>query len=370
MSPNKGYLFGKLLGVCGVTTAFLSPGSRCAIGWWPPGEKINLEEDYQSYVFDHFSGYLVIDEIYDGPFCILYATDPKQGHRITYRILENNPTAEDVDRFCQNLRSLLDKRCLVVYGVTTDGSPLYTDTIPKNFPQARHQICTFHTLKELNKLVIHVLARYRWHLKSQLGAKRGRGRPRDPEKHQVAQQKKQKKYIKALAHHRGLWVKRVLTAQEKKILQRLSRGHPCLRGLRELMDTVYALFDKRCRTQTAKRKLTKLRKRHLFKRFPELEAIRKKLEHPNLEKALEFLDDKLLERTSNAVERSNRRHRKMQKTIYRVRTVQTLEGRIKLDMMRDLSLIDRSRVVSLLHQDRLVNRQESLINQATTNLAL
>jgi hypothetical protein len=336
----------------------LSLGLLSATGWWRPGEKINLEEDYQPHVLEHFSGYLVIDEIYDGPFCILYATDPAQGHRITYRVLEGNPTEDDIDRFCQDLRMILDKRALVVYGVTTDGSSLYTNPIPKHFPQARHQICVFHVLKELNKLIIRVLAHYRGDLKSRLGGKPGRGRPRDCEKQKVIKQKRQAKYIKGLFDNRSLWVKRILTAQEKKVLKKLSRGHPCLRALRELMDTVYAVFDKRCRTQTARRKLQKLRKWHLFKRFPELESVRKKIEHPNLDKALEFLDDKLLESTSNAVERSNRRHRKMQKTIYRVRMVKTIEGRIKLDMMRDLSLLDRGRIVCILHKKRLSNRQE------------
>jgi len=36
-----------------------------------------------------------------------------------------------------------------------------------------------------------------------------------------------------------------------------------------------------------------------------------------LEKALVFLDEKLLGATSNAVERGNRRYRKMQKTVGR-----------------------------------------------------
>lgn len=322
------------------------------------GKKINLEKDYQPHVLDHFSGYLVIDEIYDGPFSILYATDPAQGHRITYRILEDNPTEDDVDQFCQDLRTLLDKRSLVVYGVTTDGSPLYTNTIPKNFPQARHQICVFHILKELIKLIIRALARYRRELKSQMGERCCRGRPKNSERLKIAKQKKQARYIKALFDCRSLWVKRRPTAKEKKVLKKLSRGYPLLRALRELMDTVYALLDKRCRTQTARRKLEKLRRRHLFKRFPELDAIRKKLEHPNLDRALEFLDDRLLESTSNAVERSNRRHRKMQKSVYRVRTAKTIDGRIKLDMMRDLSLIDRGKVTYSLHRDRLSNRQE------------
>jgi len=364
MLLNKVCPCGRSPGACGVTTGFLFPGLPSAIGWWPLGEKINLAEDYQPYVLERFSGYLTMDEIYDGPFCILYATDPKQGRRITHQILEHNPLESDVNQFCHDLRAVLDKRELAVLGVTTDGSPLYATTIPQNFPKARHQICIFHILKELNKLVYRILARYRRELKSRLGKKRGRGRPKHSENPKVVRQKKQKKYIKVLFASRALWVKRELTAAEQKMLKKLTRGQPLLRTLRELMDTVYALFDKRCRTETARRKLRKLQKRHLFKRFPQLKTIRQKLEHPNLEKALEFLDDKLLEGTSNAVERSNRRHRKMQKTIYRVRTKQTLEGRIKLDMMRDISLIARGTMVNVLHRTRLQKRQE-IIKEST-----
>jgi hypothetical protein len=50
-----------------------------------------------------------------------------------------------------------------------------------------------------------------------------------------------------------------------------------------------------------------------------LGATRKQLFSPTLEKALTFLDDKLLPSTSQAVERGNRRYRKMQKSVYRVR---------------------------------------------------
>lgn len=342
---------------------FLFLGLPSAIGSWPPGEKINLAEDYQPYVLEHFSGYLTIDEIYDGPFCILYATDPKQGRRIAYQILESHPLETDINQFCHNLRVLLDQRGLAVFGVTTDGSPLYTATIPQNFLGARHQICVFHILKELNKVVSRILARHRRELKARLGEKGGRGRPKNSENLKVRQQKKQEKYITALFESRTLWVKRQLTEAEQKRLKKLSRGQPLLRALRELLETVYALFDKRCRTETARRKLSKLQKWHLFKRYPQLEAIRQKLEHPNLEKALEFLDDELLEKTSNAVERSNRRHRKMQKSIYRVRTRPTLDGRIKLDMMRDLSLIERVKVVNVLHGLRLQEREEIVKEQ-------
>ena len=105
------------------------------------------------------------------------------------------------------------------------------------------------------------------------------------------------------------------------------------------MDEVYRLFDRRCRADTALAKLARLRRR--VRRFRSLGKSLDKLNSPNLEKALEFLDDKLLPATSNAVERGNRRVRKMQKTVYRVRTQQSLKGRLALDLQRDQHAADR-----------------------------
>jgi hypothetical protein len=55
-------------------------------------------------------------------------------------------------------------------------------------------------------------------------------------------------------------------------------------------------------------------------RFKSVRQSLKKLWSKNLAKGLTFLDDSFLPATSNAVDRTNRRHRKMQKTVYRVRT--------------------------------------------------
>ena len=88
-------------------------------------------------------------------------------------------------------------------------------------------------------------------------------------------------------------------------------------------------------------------------RFKGLGPIFRKLQSPNLEKALTFLDDSLLGSTSNAVERGNRRHRKMQKTVYRVRTQATIRGRIALDMFRDIQGPSRAETMKTLHHTRL-----------------
>ena len=99
------------------------------------------------------------------------------------------------------------------------------------------------------------------------------------------------------------------------------------------MNEVYRLFDRRCRTETALEKLAKLRRRICW--FIVLNQTLKKLFTSNIERALTFLDDSLLPSTSNAVERSYRRHRKMQKSIYRVRTQKHISQRIAFDMQRD-----------------------------------
>ena len=72
----------------------------------------------------------------------------------------------------------------------------------------------------------------------------------------------------------------------------------------------------------------------------------------NLEKALTFLDDSLLPATSNAVERGNRRHRKMQKSVYRVRTKEHISQRIATDMQRDIYMDQAYQTIDTLHATR------------------
>src|SRR5882724_485280 len=156
--------------------------------------------------------------------------------------------------------------------------------------------------------------------------------------------------ISDVFHDRFLFVKRRLTPSERKRLLYITRGLPQLRTLREIMEHVYALFDRRCRTQTALGKVKKLRQ--WVKRFKWIGDTLKKLFAPTLEQALTFLDDKLLPATSNAVERGNRRHRKMQKSVYRVRSKACLEGRIALDMIRESWAEGRDQTTQTLHKAR------------------
>jgi len=113
---------------------------------------------------------------------------------------------------------------------------------------------------------------------------------------------------------------------------------------------LYALCDRRCRTQTALDTLATLRRRLL--RFTPLGETLKKLFAPTLEKALTFLDDTLLPSTSHAVERGNRRYRKRQKQVYRVRTQAQVSARLALDMWREAQGAGRHQTLQTLHEAR------------------
>ena len=299
-----------------------------------------------------FSGYAAVDELYEGPYCVRSAVDNRQYKRVLYEVLDHDANHDDIEAFLGRLKSILDERQLVLKGITTDGSPLYPEPIRKVFGDVPHQLCIFHVMKELTQGIVKAVARERKRL-AQTKPKLKRGRPSSKAKEARRLARKSKaiqQKISDLFQDRFLFVKRRLKPSERKRLLAITRGLPHLRKLREIMDAMYALFDRRCRTQTALRKLKQLR--HWVKRFKWIGDTLKKVFSPNLEKALIFLDDKLLPATSNAVERGNRRHRKMQKSIYRVRTQSCLEGRIALDMIRESQAEARAQTTETLHRAR------------------
>ncbi len=77
-----------------------------------------------------------------------------------------------------------------------------------------------------------------------------------------------------------------------------------------------------------------------------------------MEKALTFLDGRLLPATSNAVERENCRHRKIEKSIYRIRAQDHLSQRIAVDMYRDIHLNQAKQTISILHLEKGRHRRK------------
>jgi hypothetical protein len=307
---------------------------------------------FLEWALEAFSGYAAVDELYEGPYCVLSAVDNRQYKRILYEVLDHDPDHDDIEAFLGRLKRALAERELALKGITTDGSALYPEPIRKVFGDVPHQICTFHVIKELTQGVLKAVAKERQRLAtSKPKLKRGRPSSKDKAARRLARKSNAiQQKISDLFQDRFLFVKRRRTRSERKRLLHITRGLPHLRKLRDIMDHMYVLFDRRCRTQTALGKLKKLR--HWVNRFTWIGETLKKVFSPTLEKALTFLDDKLLPATSNAVERGNRRHRKMQKSVYRVRSKACLEGRIALDMLRESRAEGRDQTTQALHQAR------------------
>jgi len=318
----------------------------------PRGKKgaTYVDGPYVDEVMSDFSGYIAIDEVYDGPFCILSIVDNRNFQRLTFDVLDHDPKHCDIIKFLARFRQILLEKKLPLLGITTDGSPLYPEPLNLLFPGVPHQLCEFHVIKEITKAILRAVAQVRQEIRSKVPkVRRGKAVGKRETKKRRTKERLEKR-IGDLFENRYLFVQRKLTLREKRVFQRITRGYPTLRRFREIMDDVYALFDRRCSLPTGLKKLAMLRKKVL--RFQEVFTTLKKILSPNLEKALTFLDEKLLPSTSNAVERGNRRFRKMQKSVYRVRTLPNISGRIALDMIRGVRYRRRPKIIGFLKEFR------------------
>ena len=135
-----------------------------------------IDTEYLDRVLKTFSGYLAIDELYDGPFCVISVVDNRIYQRLAYRVLEKSPTKGDVRRFLREFAARLAAHGCRVLGITTDGSSLYPRALAKVFPGVPHQICEFHVLKEITRAILHALAGLRKRWQAEI-PKQPRGRP-------------------------------------------------------------------------------------------------------------------------------------------------------------------------------------------------
>jgi len=133
---------------------------------------------FQDRAVAEFSGQMDVDEVYDGQYGQLKATDPIAGRELDYELIEGPITDDHVLEFFLRLKA----RGFEPEIVTTDGSLLYVNTITQAWPRARHQRCVFHFLKQCNE----DLGRAFWEAyrtmpeppKRKRGRPKKRGRPR------------------------------------------------------------------------------------------------------------------------------------------------------------------------------------------------
>jgi transposase-like protein len=294
--------------------------------------------EHRREVLERFSGVLCIDELHLGKFTLLLATDPIGDFPVAFALVSANDK-DHMERFLRNLQ----RHGLPVKIAVTDGSPLYPTLLAELWPKAEHQLCVFHVMQDLNKLILDAVRRLRMQVGRQgrKGRRRRRGRPSKAEKRRRAKQGKSlKEKSKFIFKHRHLIVKRRenLSTPEKKHLQMMLEYVPTLRSLRKFADKLHRLFEPEQSEHQAWCRWHALQASAEFKAIPELAKALESLEEKKFTKMIAFLRGPVrrrrLVRTNNHVERCNRKLRYCEKVRYKWRRRRTLVRYIVLALDR------------------------------------
>lgn len=299
--------------------------------------RLDLAEHRQE-VRERFSGVLCIDELHLGKFTLLLATDPIGDFPVAFALVSANDK-DHMERFLRNLQ----RHGLQVKIAVTDGSPLYPTLLAELWPKAEHQLCVFHVMQDLNKLILDAVRRLRMEVGRQgrKGRRRRRGRPTQAQKRRRAKQGKLlKEKSKFIFKHRHLIVKRRenLSEQEKQYLKTMLEYLPALQSLRKFADKLHWLFEPEQSEHQAWCRWRALQASAAFQAIPELAKALESLEKKKFAKMIAFLRGparrRRLTRTNNHVERCNRKLRYCEKVRYKWRRRRTLVRYIVLALDR------------------------------------
>jgi len=284
--------------------------------------------EHRQQVLGRFSGVLCVDELHLGKYTLLLATDPLGDFPVAFALVSANDK-EHMARFLGNLKRSGLKPKVVV----TDGSTLYPTLLGELWPKAEHQLCVFHVMQDLNKLILDAVRRLRMQLGRQgrKGRRRKRGRPSKAEQRRRAKQGKLlKEKSKFIFKHRHLIVKRRenLSKHEQKDLQTMLEYLPSLVSLRKFADKLHRLFEAEQSEHQAWCRWRALQGSAEFGAIPELVKALASLEEKKFAKMIAFLRGPVRRRrqvrTNNHVERCNRKLRYWEKVRYKWRRRRTL----------------------------------------------
>jgi hypothetical protein len=279
---------------------------------------------YRQWTLEHFSGTLCVDEIHLGKKTLLLATDPLGDFPVAFALVRGNDQ-DHMKRFLQNLKTWGFSPQVVV----TDGSNLYPTLLAKVWPQARHQLCIFHVLKDLNDCVFDALRRLRRRLAQQGRRKGRRGRLSKAQQRARARRGVSKReQAHFIWKHRHLIVRRPdeMSDRDTAQLWQMLVYLPALGTLRRFVVEVYQLFDPEQSPQQARCRRTVLIKVAEYQADPDLARALAMLTPVKFEKMIAYLHSPVPQRvrTNNHVERVNRRIRYFEKVCYKWRRRRTI----------------------------------------------
>ena len=288
-------------------------------------------QEFRRRVLSEFSGVLCVDEIHLGSRVVLLASDPVSDNPVAVAIVSRNDACH-MERFLKNLKN----HGFSPKTVISDRSPLYPVTIESVWPEAQHQLCVFHVIADVNKIVLDAVREIRRSLNPKRRKKRKRGRPNKRQQARMRKLSIKKKRSDLLFRNRYLLVRKEsnLTPSERTILSELCSISPQLKTLRSFIKDLHALFALR-RTETQAWKIwRRMRRNRAYLKIAALKRALTLLSKPTVTKLLVYLsvpyELRSKVRTNNHVERCNRKLRYLEKVRYKWRRTKTIVRHILL----------------------------------------
>jgi hypothetical protein len=277
--------------------------------------------EHRRKVLAQFSGTLSADELHLGRFTLLLATDTLSDLPVAFALVAANDQ-DHMHRFLRNLKTWN----LMPRVVITDDSNLYPAVLAELWPQAEHQLCVFHIIKNINKLILDAVRRLRSAMSRRGKAGRHKKRGRKSKRAEAAA-KHRGLTVKDKAHfvyeHRHLIVKRRenLTESERGDLIRMLEYLPELSTLRRFADRIYWLFEADKDFHQASCRCAAILRESAFQAVPKLVKAMEQLNEEKFPKIMAYLNSPASQRvrTNNHVERTNRMVLFLEKVRYKWR---------------------------------------------------
>jgi hypothetical protein len=275
----------------------------------------------RAHTLANFSGTLCVDELHLGRHTLLLATDPIADEVVGFALVGANDQPH-LRRFLLTLRHWGFAPRLVI----SDGSNLYPAVLAEVWPDAKHQLCVFHVLRDVSDKVLDAVRRLRraCERRGKAGRRRKRGRPRKGAQKRRAGRGPTNRHKAAFAFKRRyLIVKRFesLDQSQREDLQTLFGYLPGLRVLWQFAQEVYKAWGSQQSLKGARWRWARLRNNPEYQAVPELAQALEGLGKGKLQKTLAFLGQPAGKRqkTNNHVERINRKLRFDEKVRYKWR---------------------------------------------------
>ena len=219
--------------------------------------------------------------------------------------------------------------------VVTDRSPLYPKTIAEVWSEAKHQLCVFHVISEVNDHVLDAVREVRRAIKPKR-IKQGKGRPSKRQRARVKKLKEQRAQADRLFRRRHLIVTKRsnIKSEDLSTLEELLSLSPTLKTLRAFVDDLHELFALRRSKTQAWRIWKRIRRNRTYLANDHLRKALEVLNKDNMTKLLTYLDSapsiRSKVRTNNHVKRCNRVLRYLEKVRYKWRRRRTIVRHILL----------------------------------------